>query len=142
MMTEQEFREAAVARPLVRYVVMWPEQGIKSTVGSGWSKWWRLLMTSIDWEAFIAPPEPPADPQEAACLEAGGHYYLLDIQEGLANIYCDNCGLDPNDGYSENIVMEGLPVTVKIEVIHYPANPNHADEYDVFYEVELDTERL
>jgi hypothetical protein len=28
MMTDEEFRAAAVARPLVRYVVMWPDNGV------------------------------------------------------------------------------------------------------------------
>ena len=103
-------------------------------------------MGKIEWDELEIPQESAGTvdwtEQEASCVAAGGHYYLLDINEGIASIQCGTCENDPNQGYIENIVMTGIPVKVEIEVIHYPANPSHADEYDVFCETTIDSERL
>lgn len=104
-------------------------------------------MGKIEWDELIGPPEFSGraidwTEQEQACVDAGGHHYLMNITEGSAKIFCEGCEHDPTDGYIESISTGDIPVTVKIEVTHYPANPNHADEYDVFYETDIDVERL
>jgi hypothetical protein len=103
-------------------------------------------MGKIEWDELEIPQESAGTvdwtEQEQACIDAGGHRYLMNITEGSATIFCQGCNHDPTDGYIENISTGDIPVTVKIEVIHYPANPSHADEYDVFYETEIDIDRL
>jgi hypothetical protein len=100
---------------------------------------------SLPWDTAInVKPEPPLpdDPKEAECVKAGGHAYVLAVNEGSASLRCEKCDLDPVDGYSESINLEGIPVTLDIETIHYPANPNHADEWDVFHHLAVDVSRL
>jgi hypothetical protein len=100
-------------------------------------------MPGIFEDALDKPVEPyvPADPREAACVEGGGHFYVLTIEEGSVSIACSTCDEDPTQGYVEVINIE-IPVTCKVDVTHYPANPNHADEYDVDYTVALDLSRI
>lgn len=88
--------------------------------------------------AYRQQEELPVPPAIEFCHSHGGHFYALEITDGRASIQCEECGEEPISDSYELINFGPIPVTCVVDVTHYPANPNHADEYDVDLVVEID----
>jgi hypothetical protein len=95
------------------------------------------------------------------CVEAnGGHSWLAELESiedgGGINLDCEHCPATVHDLYPDGCDLvygevDGIPVdagrhrsldyytapvTVAVHVEHYPSNPAHGEEWDVWVEVE------
>jgi len=88
--------------------------------------------------AYRGEEELPTPPAIEFCASHGGHFYALTITDGHASIECEECGEEPISDSYEFVNLGPVAVTCVVDVTHYPANPNRADEYDVDLLIEIE----